>query len=222
MEKKQTKAQIERKIQNAIVFVPKDKETQTIFFSDKGLRLTVNTDTAVIETGFHRHVFSSFTASGISRPFLYTKRLIEIAIENESKCKSEDGYSFERLKESLKEQNDNNYPMVTYIGWWLFNVFQPLYTIGESEIESFVVYENYIHNIATQSTILSEKTSDMTNKEFINATIGLIKELTEPIEEKVLFPKMTDGDLMKENIDALQEQSVDEFIKEGVKDEGEN
>lgn len=216
-QKKQTKAQIERKIQNAIVFVPKDKDTKTIFFSDKGLRLTTTSDTAVIETGYHRHVFSSFTASGFSRPYLYVNRLIEIA--NEHDCKVEDGYSFERLKDVLKEKNDSNFPLVTYIGWWLFNLFHPLYTIGETEIESFLVYESFIHNIACQSIILSETEKDITNKEFIEKVINSIKDLTSNIEERVLLVKHSDDDIVQENIAAIQEQELDDFVKDGLKDE---
>lgn len=216
-QKKQTKAQIERKIQNAIVFVPKDKDTKTIFFSDKGLRLTTTSDTAVIETGYHRHVFSSFTASGFSRPYLYVNRLIEIA--NEHDCKVEDSYSFERLKDVLKEKNDSNFPLVTYIGWWLFNLFHPLYTIGETEIESFLVYESFIHNIACQSIILSETEKDITNKEFIEKVINSIKDLTSNIEERVLLVKHSDDDIVQENIAAIQEQELDDFVKDGLKDE---
>lgn len=215
--KKQTKAQIERKIQNAIVFVPKDKDTQTIFFSDKGLRLTTTADTAIIETGYHRHVFSYFTASGVSRPYLYVKLLIDLA--NEHNCKVEDGYSFERLKDVLKEKNDNNYPVVTYIGWWLFNIFQPLYTIGETEIESFLVYESFIHNISCQSIILSEAEKDVTNKEFIDKVINSIKDLSSNIEERLLIVKHSDDDIIKENVEAIQEQELNDFIKDSLSDE---
>ena len=55
--KKETKGQLERKIQNALVFVPKDKEYSWIYFTDKGLRLETTSDSCVISTGFHKHVF---------------------------------------------------------------------------------------------------------------------------------------------------------------------
>ena len=212
--KKQTKAQIERKIQNAIVFVPKDKDTKTIFFSDKGLRLTTTADTAVVETGYHRHVFSYFTASGISRPYIYVSRLIEIA--NETDCKVNDGYSFEKLKETLKDKNDPMYPMVTYIGWWLFNIFQPLYTIGETEIESFLVYEQYITNIARSTIILSEAETDITNKQFIDKVCKSVKELSDNIEERVIIVKHTDEEIANENIEAIQEQELNDTLTESI------
>lgn len=215
MEKKSmkpTNAQLQRRIQNALVFVPKDKETRSIFFSDKGLRLTVNTDTAIISTGFHKHVYDSVTASGISRPFLYTKRVIEIADEND--CKTEDGYSFAKLLEVLKAKEDQSqYNICVFYEWFVFNCFQPLYSIGESEVEAFLVYESYIHNIARNSVILSEKTDDMTNKQFIEKIIENMKEYTSNVEERIIFPKKSDEEVIQENIQALQEQELNEQMK---------
>ena len=67
---KETKGDLERRMRNAIVLVPKDKYYQGIYFDDKGLRLEVTGDFAIVTTGFHRHVFSSFTSQGASRPYI--------------------------------------------------------------------------------------------------------------------------------------------------------
>ena len=212
-QKKETRAQIERKIKNAIVFVPKDKETQSIFFSDKGLRLTVTEDTAVIETNYHRHVFSNYTSFGLSRPYVYTKQVVDMALNYD--CKTEDGYSYQKLARTLEEkENKTEYNIFWYVDKWLFNIFQPLYSIGESEVESFLVYESYVHNLARNNIILSEKTDDMTNKEFINRVCDTIKELTSVLEESVILHKKTDEELVQENIEAIQEQEQNEMIKE--------
>ena len=212
MDKKETKGQLERRIKNAIVFVPKDKDTKTIFFSDKGLRLTVTSETAVIATNFHSHVFNSYTTDGLSRPYLYTKRLIEIANEND--CETPNGYSFGVLLSKLKEKEDKaEYNLATYISWWLFNIFQPLYGIGESEVESLLVYEDYIHNVARTSIFLSEKTEDMTNKQYITEVLNSVREFSNNIEEHVIFPKKTDEEIMQENIDAIKEQEIEDYTE---------
>ena len=126
-QKKETRATIERKIKNAIVFVPKTKDTVSIFFSDKGVRLVADNDGCVIETNYHRHVYSNITAAGVSRPYLYTKRVIEIANENIDAIKTESGYSYQRLLDVLKAKDDKSeYNIVTYYDWFLFNIFQPL------------------------------------------------------------------------------------------------
>ena len=168
-QKKPTNAQLQKRIANALIHIDRTKDTESIFFVDKGLRLTVNEDYAIIATGFHRHVFNNFTSSGISRPYLYTKRVIEIANENIVAVETEDGYSFAKLLEVLKAKEDKSeYNILTYYEWFVFNCFQPLYSIGESEVESFLVYEAYLHNIARQAVLLSEKKEDMTNKQFFN------------------------------------------------------
>lgn len=211
-QKKETKAQLERRIKNAVIFIPKDKETKSIFFSDKGIRITVTNDTAIIETNYHRHVFANFTSFGVSRPYLYTKQLVSMANEND--CKDEDGYSYQKLMNILKEKEDKkDYNLFWYIDKWLYNIFQPLYSIGESEAESFLVYESYIHNIARNSIVLSEKKNDITNKEFVKLVCDNIKEYSDELDERVLFAKKNDEELMQENIEAIQEQEQSEAME---------
>lgn len=204
-QKKPTNAQLQKRIANALIHIDRTKDTQSIFFTDKGLRLTVNEDVAIIATGFHRHVFNNFTNAGISRPYLYTKRVIEIANETAitKRIKDNGGYSFQRLLEVLKAKEDKSeYNIVTYYEWFVFNCFQPLYSIGESEVESFLVYEMYIHNIARQAVLLSEKKEDMTNKQFFNEVIKNMQNFIEGVDERVIFHKMSDEEVMKENVEA--------------------
>lgn len=214
--KKLTNAQLQKRIENAIVFVPKTKDTISIFFSDKGVRLVADNDGCVIETNYHRHVYSNITSAGVSRPYLYTKRVIEIANETAitKRIKTESGYSYQRLLDVLKEKEDKSeYNIVVYYEWFLFNIFQPLYGIGETEIESFLVYEDYLHNIARNAILLSEKTEDITNKQFIKKVVDSINEFTKELEERVLFPKKTDEQAMQEEIAAIQEQEQNDAME---------
>ena len=218
-QKKPTNAQLQKRIANALIHIDKTKDTESIFFSDKGLRLTVNEDFAIIATGFHRHVFNNFTNAGISRPYLYTKRVIEIANKTATtkRIKDNGGYSFQRLLEVLKAKEDKSeYNIVTYYEWFVFNCFQPLYSIGESEAESFLVYETYLHNIARQAVLLSEKKEDMTNKQFFDEVIKNMQNFIEGVDERVIFHKMTDEEMAHANIEALtqneQEQAMEAQI----------
>jgi len=222
-QKKETRAAIERKIKSAVVFVPRDKETISIFFSDRGVRLTVTSDSAVIAFGYSQTIYSNFTAAGISRPYLYTKRIIEIANENLKEIEVNGGYSYQRLLDVLKEKEDKSeYNIVTYFSWFLQNLFSPQYGIAEDEVSSFLVYEDYIHNIAKNSVLLSEHEEDMTNKQFINKVIANIKEFTDNLEEFVLLHKMTDEELAQANIEALaqneQEQAMEAQINGASED----
>ena len=216
-QKKETRATIERKIKNAVVFVPKDKDTTSIFFSDKGVRLTATMDSAVVAFGYSQTIYSNFTAAGISRPYLYTKRIIEIANENLKDIEVDGGYSYQRLLDVLNEKEDKSeYNIVTYFSWFLQNLFSPQYGIAEDEVSSFLVYEDYIHNIAKNSVLLSERNEDLTNKQFIDKVIANIKDFTDNLEESVLLHKKTDDELMKEEISAIQEQENEQAMEAQV------
>ena len=226
MEQKNTKltnGQLLKRLKNAVVHIDKDKSYQSVYWSDKGLRLETTDEYCVISTGFHRHVFNAFnSAQGISRPYLYTKRVIEIANENLKDIEVDGGYSFQRLLEVLKAKEDKSeYNIVTYYEWFVFNCFQPLYSIGESEVESFLVYEMYLHNIARQAVLLSEKKEDMTNKQFFDEVIKNMQNFIEGVDERVIFHKMTDEEMAQANIEALtqneQEQAMEAQIN-GSKD----
>jgi len=217
-QKKTTKAQLEKRIANALIHVDKTKDCQTIFFDDKGLRLTVTEDFAIIETGYHRHVFNNFTSDGVSRPWLYTKRIIEIANEND--CKVGDGYSYQRLMDVLKGKEDkSDYNIATYIDWWLMNVFSPLYSIGENEAQAFMVYLDYMHNIAKNAILFEEHKDGLTNKQFIDKYIDLIRDFTKGIDERQVFVAKSDEDVMRENIEAIQQDENDKILQEQLNKE---
>ena len=213
--KKLTNAQLQKRIENAIVFVPKTKDTISIFFSDKGVRLVADADGCVIETNYHRHVYSNITSAGVSRPYLYTKRIIEIANDNLEAIKKESGYSYQRLIDVLKEKEDKSeYNIVVYYEWWLMVIFDGLYSIGESEIESFLVYFKYIGIIATNSILLDEHKENMTNKQFVEKFISLVKEYTGDIDERVLFKALTDEERMKQEIDAITQTEQESMMEQ--------
>lgn len=217
-EKKLTNGQLERRLKNALLHIDKTRDTKSIYFDDKGLRLTATEDFAIIETSFHRHVFNSITSQGISRPYLYTQRFIEIALSNDCLVKDEKGNitrSYNKLMSVLKEKEDKSeFNVCWYTDLWFNVIFHNLYGIGETEIESFLVYESYLHNLARNKIILSEKTEDITNKMFIEQIGKELMEFTKDVDEHVVFPKKTDEERKKEEIDALGEIAEENSINE--------
>lgn len=206
---KETKGDLERRMRNAIVLVPKDKYYQGIYFDDKGLRLEVTGDFAIVTTGFHRHVFSSFTSQGASRPYIFIRRFIELALSEDCIVKDKNGNvtrSYAKLMSVLDAKEDKkDFNIAWYVDLWLNNIFHPLFSIGDTETESFLVYETFLHNTARNKVILSEKIDDMTNIGFVNAVTDEERKFVEGITERVVFKKKTDEEKMKENIEATQE-----------------
>jgi len=212
--KKPTNAQLQKRLERAVLHLDRTKNTQSIYWSDKGCRLTADDDYAIIAFGYSQTVFNNYNMSGVSRPWLYVKRIIEIANENDADIKTESGYSYQKLLEVLKGRDDKSqYNICVYFEWYLMCLYSPQFSIGETEIESFLVYEDYLHNIARNAILLSEKTEDMTNKQFIQTIIESIKHFTEDLEERILFPKKTDEQVMQEEIAAIQEQEQNDAME---------
>lgn len=203
---KPTNGQLLRRLKNAVVHIDKDKSYQSVYWSDKGLRLEITSDSCVISTGFHKHVFDSFTSSGFSRPYLYTKRVIDIANENLKAIEVDGGYSFQKLLEVLKAKEDKTeYNIVTYYEWWCRVIFDGLYSMSEDEVGSWLVYFKYMNIIATNSILLEEHKENMTNKQFVERFISLIKEFTDGVDENILFHALSDEERVRQEIEAIRE-----------------
>ena len=215
---KPTKGEMERRMRNAIVLVPKDKDYVGIYFDDKGLKLEATSDYAVVTTGFHRHVFSNITSQGVSRPYLYVRRFIQLGLENDCTVRDANGNvtrSYAKLLDVLDKKEDKaDFNIAWYTDLWLNNIFHPLFAIGETETESFLVYETFLHNIARNKIIMSEKIEDMTNIGFVNGVCDIERKLVEGIKEHVVFKKKTDEEKLKEEIEAVQQQQAENAVKE--------
>lgn len=224
--KEPSKEQLIRRIQHSPLHLERTKHTNSVYFSDKGLRLTVD-DTenyALVGTNFHTHVFMAYTSSGFSRPYLYLANFVTMTLEHEKEIATKDGLSYTRLFEVLKAQEDQTqYNIAKYVDWWLYNIFAPLYEIGEGSASSFLVYETYLHNIARNYITLDEHTEDMTTGMFLAALDAKMRELTKGMPDEVMFAKKTDEERMREEMDALSAIDAEMTIsKTEVKEENEN
>ena len=212
--KKPTKAQMENRVKNALVFVPRDKECKGVFFEDRSLRIEVTDDYAVVSTPYHTHTFNKLTSSGFSRPYMYLLKLVDIALECD--CKTKNGYNFAKLLTVLEEKGGTNFNIVSFVNSWLFDITHPLFLIGEDAKDAFLVYEYFLHTIAVQDVLRSEKTEDMTNKQFVKALVDKLTEYANDLEEHVIFEKLTDEERMKQEMDAMA-QNEQEQMMEGAK-----
>ena len=66
-QKKPTKGDLEKRLKCAILHIDKTRETKSIYFDDKGLRLTINDDGSRFSNGAHTHIFRNITVAGASR-----------------------------------------------------------------------------------------------------------------------------------------------------------
>lgn len=206
--KKLSKAQIEKRLANAVVLIEKTKDTRDIFFSDKGVRLTITDDYAIIGTNYHRHIFDKITVNGESRPYIYTEAVVDLALANlEAITDEQGGYSFNKLIALLREDTENTAPynIVTFYSWWLFVIFNNLYTIGEREIDAFTVYFNYMAGISANMVFLEERKEDLTAKGFVKDFTSKLQSLMEDVSDFVLLPHLSDEERAAQEAKAIDE-----------------
>ena len=216
-EKKPTAAQLERRLTNAVMHIDRTSKTREIYFSDKGLRLVDCEEHVLVQTGFHTHVFSKVTSSGYSRPALYVSRFIDIAlgdVEYGEASKEDKNYSYKKLFDILKTREDRTqYNIAMYVDWYLYNIFQPLFQIDENAASQFLVYYNYMNNIACNSVFLGEHKDGLTNKQFIEHRDEIMKDFMKNLEESQIFEPMSDEQRVKQEMEAMQQQETEETVQ---------
>lgn len=223
--RKPTNAQLSRRIQKSPLHLDFTKDTRSIYFDDKGLKLTAdeNQGYALVETGGHTHVFRQIVGSNFSKPFIYVKQFLDIALENDCDVYDENGTfvgrSYAKLMQVLKEKEDKTqYNICWFVDLYFFNIFAPLYQIDETEAGAFFIYESYLHNIACNHVLLEERKEDVTNVAYFNKVIELEKSFIENINETVILKAKTDEERINDEIEALQEVENEKVISESIKE----
>ena len=220
--KKPTNAQLIKKIQKAVVFVERVKDTKEIFFSDRGLRLTITDDTAVVSLGGSQiHCFPKVLSTGYSRPYLYLQTFVDIALEkaDDGTIMTENGMSYNKLREALNKTDGDQQFIFNYVDMWLFNITTPVFSIAEGAPNVHLVTEAYWFNIARTELFLSEKIEDLTNKQFTEKVIDKVKEFMKGAPEIVIFNKKTDEELIQEEISAMEATEAERVIDEQAKEQ---
>ena len=220
-----TNAQLLKKIEKAVIHLDLTKSTRSIYFDDKGLKLISDDEEgyAVVGTNFHQHVFQAVTATGYSRPYLYVKRFIDIALENDCVVKDKKGnasYSYVKLFDTLKKKEDqSDYNIAFVVDMWFFNIFSNLYSIDETTPSLGIVWEEYMHNIAKNQVILDEHKEGLTNVQYVNSILDLEKSFLGGIKEETLFEAISDEERMKQEMEALQKDEEEKNMEQQIENE---
>lgn len=210
--KKMTKGQLERRIINSLVFVEKTSDYQAVYFADRGLKLEVTHEYCVIGTVANKHVYHAISPSGQqSRPYVYTKSVIEIANANKDLVvKGDSGLSFEKLMEELNKKEDKTgYNILWYYDIWITSLHDKTYSISEDEGLSFMALVDYVLSVSKNAFMLQERKEDLTNKQYIDFLIEKLKEIQ--IDERVIMKKLTDEERVSQELEAIAEERKEQM-----------
>lgn len=228
MKTEPSKEQLKKRLHHAAIHLDRTKDTKSVYFSDRGMRLTYDESVgfALVATNFHTHCFRRIVSGGESRPYLYIKQVVDYALDPENDCHVEDGkgnvigYSYRKLTEVLDKKEDKNpYLIANYAGWWLDNIMAPLYSIAEQKQFMFLTYFNFIHNVSCNEVFLSEHKEGMTNRQFCEACIAKAQELLADMKEEEMFTALSDEEKMKAEAEAMADIENDETLKNTEKGE---
>ena len=216
--KKPSKVQLENRIKKAVLMIDKTADTKSIFFHDRDLKITITDAWAVIGCGAYYITFSRITPNGFSRQYIYLSRLVAAALEHKEaftiRQDGEERYSYAKFLEHIKVVDEDAHLIAWYVDKWIYNYECQLSSLGESVAQTFVTYEQFMHNVAVNAVILSEKKEDMTNKQFLEEVIKHLNEYKDDIEtEQVIYPKRTDDEALQEEIEALKEVQNQEMFE---------
>lgn len=214
-EKKPTAAQLERRINNAILILDKTKDTVSVYFDDKGVRITVNNAYAIVETSSHKHVFDAVTVGGYSQPYLFLKKVVEIWQENDELSLDDkmETRSYARLVSGLNDKGmKDEHGILWLVDKWMFNLTMPLYEIGSDNLTSFGCYENFVHNVARNAVLLGEHKEDLTNKQFFAEVIEQMQAVINEMSEFVVIHKETDEERISAEMESLAQDETEKAI----------
>lgn len=217
-EKKITKAQLEKRINNAQLIVDKGNAYKAIYFADRGIGIYICKDYVIASTNFHQHVWNKVIGAGYNKPCLYLEEMVDIANAhiNEIGDKNNKGelfYSLTKLQ-SLSSLTEEERILIILVERFLYVLNDAPYAIGNEQQDITNLMVQYLCWLTKASVFMEERTDDMIRNDFYNKFISLLRYMT--LEADI--DKNTDDEL-KEKIAEIEENAYNQ-IKNFIEDKG--
>lgn len=226
-EKKPTRAQIESKVKNALVFVPRDKEYKEIYFSDRGLRLAITSDYAIVGRLSFQFVFNRVVPNGYSVNYIIIEKIIEMAEEYGCITKNDEGeeiYSywtlFDNISTSGKEGATIDLSIFCMFSIWINTQQHTLFGMSDNMRDSFTLQAIHDVNTLIYGVMSKPYEKDMSNKDlFVELQSALIEYIADIKDEYEVLKKETEEEKQLALADALSKGEDEKFVKEQVVEE---
>ena len=180
--KKLSKAQLEKAVRTAIVYVPKTKETKTLRLDDRGFTITITENYTVVSTNFHRNVFSNFVSDGLSNPHVWLDSFIQICekYHEYGEIKDDNGnvkaFSLKQMMENAKDKlEDVEFMILQHTDAWLSTLTEGCFAIGDTDLHIQDVMIMYLSFLAKSNVLLSAADKDIYKQEMYNKYLAAIR-----------------------------------------------
>ena len=221
-DKKPTNAQLQRRIDTAIIHMERTKDTKEIFFDDRNIRVVVNEDMALLSNGIYSTTFQRYFFGGESNQYACLSLLVDCAKKYETKIITQDKKgnkfrSFALLSKVMQEENDNDHTWILVLSWYIY-VFEANIALAPREDFTNAVfynlYEKFAHSAASLEQYSKEHKDGMTNKEYFKAIADKLIEIADDMNEDKMFEPMSDEEMAKKEMEALQRDEEEKILEE--------
>lgn len=207
--KKQSKAQLEKKIADAIVMVPKE-HAKTIHLDDRGITFTVTDDYTVISTNYHRSVFTNYTSEGMCTVYYQVNMFIDTLNEYKAlgEVKDDKGnvtaFRLDKLMSNKDKIEKADLNFINRIDKWSMVLTEPLFALTPTHVSSMSLHTMWVSFLSKSNLLLESRDEDMEYYDYFNRFLTNIRYMTlddemncEGLEEVVM-------DAEKEALDKIK------------------
>lgn len=228
MEKKMTKEQLQRRLDKAVLHIDRTKSFKSCYFADRGIRISVEEDAALIGRSSYTMVFDRIVSGGFSRIYMILSSVVDMANKYDCDVMNADGdhyTSFYKLRDTLSktEEAKGEYNVFVIFSAW-FDVLQStLFLAPEKPDEMFALNSIYVLNTIVHGTVAKPYEKDMTCKELWNEIRKDFDDYVSGISDDYLVLKYkTKEEQEKEIAEAISGLDIDNAALEGGSDAGED
>lgn len=222
---KPTNGQLQRRIDRAVLHIDRTKDTKEVYFSDRGIRIVISDDVAIISRLSYTLMFNKIVPGGFSVNYNVLSSIVDAAQSYDCTAVDKDGnkyISFWKLYESVKQQDTIEskvylYKLNSFIIWWSTQQ-STMFLMNEEPRFAFMLNAVYVTNTIIGGVISKPYEKDMTNKELFEEISKGLEDFRakDETEDYVVLKKETKEDIDNAIAAAMQEHENDEILRENA------
>ena len=229
-QKKPTNAQLQKRISRAVVHIDRTKDTKEVFFDDRGIRIVISDERAIISQLSFMMTFDEIVSGGYSRNYMVLNRIVEmvdeydcvVVNEKEEKCVSF-WKLYDSVKNSTKEGHEADNGIITKFIIWFGVMQSSMFMLSERTDFTFALGTQYAMNGIISGSISKFYEKDMTNKELLAEIAKEFDTYRDSVKEEfVVMKKETEEDRKQAIANAIQEQEQEQAMEAQINGASEN
>lgn len=213
---KLTREQLQRRLDKAVLHIDRTKAFRSVYFADRGLRITVEDEVALIGRSSYTLMFDRVVAGGYSRIYMMLSGIVDMASRFDCTAKDSSGEpftSYYRLRDTLQKEgvDGGEYNVFVIFTAW-FDVLQStLFLAPEKPDEMWALNSIYALNTIVHGVISKPYGKDMDNRELWDELMKEIDGYSETMKGDFLVLRHKDKEEQdKELADALAEIEMED------------